>query len=419
MGSLTSIHVQSRPGYQPLDIRPLVCALIFLAVFAGCQGGRYYMANRLQELGIASALGLFVLGAWRGLFQLDLATWKDWFIKPICLIIGIMGISSLAFYANYGGNPLFSFFSAREFLLAFMGPGIYLLCRSGFPLTTVEKTLRFTLIALMLNYLIFYFTLDLKSLFFSSDHTLSNLVTYDEWRGFRLKPPLFAIMVALMAALIGLGQSRNFLTWVVSLSVLGIAVYIWSIVMFRSTLATMIMSIFLYPVFLSSKNRIPIMVVLFPLVILLMPVGFQVMLDLFLGSDGGAIRSKAFALAFEQIPKHFLFGAGEDNAYGATYQDIVAPYFYPDDIGLVGTLYKYGVVGAFLYLFMHFKIWARLWFANMRYVEEQGQINPLLWGLFMWLTALAFNLVLNPGLAYAQGITLASTAFALASLYSR
>ena len=375
------------------------------------------MANRLQELGIASALGLFALGAWRGMFTLDLKTLKHWCLKPICLIIGIMGVSSLAFYANYGGNPLYSFFSGREFLLGFMGPGIYLLCRTGLPIATLEKILRFTIIALMINYLFFYFTMDLKAAFFSSDHTVSNLVTYDDWRGFRLKPPLFAIMVGLMSALIGLGQSRSFKAWLLSLSVLSIAIYIWSIVMFRSTLATMLLSMCLYPLFLASRNRIPTVFVLSPMIILLLPVAFQVMLDVFLGSDGGNIRSKAFALAFEQIPGHVLFGAGEDNAYGATYQDIVAPYFYPDDIGLVGTVYKYGAVGAFLYLFMHFKIWRRLWSANMRHVEVHGSINPLLWGLFMWLTALAFNLVLNPGLAYAQGITLASIGFALASLH--
>jgi hypothetical protein len=66
---------------------------------------------------------------------------------------------------------------------------------------------------------------------------------------------------------------------------------------------------------------------------------------------------------------------------------------------------------------MHFKLWQRLWAANILHVSSRGRINPLLWGIFMWLTALAFNLVLNPGLAYAQGITLASTGFALASLY--
>jgi len=153
--------------------------------------------------------------------------------------------------------------------------------------------------------------------------------------------------------------------------------------------------------------------------ILLIPAGFELMLEVFLGSDGGSIRSKAFVLAFEQIPGHFLFGAGEDNAYGATYQDIVAPYFYPDDIGWIGTFYKYGAVGAFLYLYMHAKVWSRLWAANIQFVQVHGYLNPLLWALFMWLTALAFNLVLNPGLAYAQGITLASTAFALASLHSR
>ncbi|MEH6585727.1 MAG: hypothetical protein V7720_04165 [Halioglobus sp.] len=408
-----------KASYRPLNIQPLVCGLIFLAIFAGCQGGRYYMANRLQELGIFSALALMALGSWRAFFQLDMASLRAWVLKPLCLIFGIMVISSLAFYVNFGGNPLYSFFSAREFMLGFMGPGVYLLCRTGLPISVVEKTVGFTLIALMLNYLIFYFTLDLKSLFFSTDHTLSNLVTYDDWRGFRLKPPLFAIMVGLMAAFISVGQSRRFLAWVISLSVMGIAIYIWSIVMFRSTLATMALAMCLYPLVFSSKNRIPLVVVMAPLVILCVPVGFELMLDVFLGSDGGSLRKKAFELAFEQIPGHFVFGAGEDNAYGATYQDIVAPYFYPDDIGFVGTLYKYGAVGAMLYLYMHAKIWSQLWAANISYTRAHGHLNPQLWAIFMWLTAMAFNLVLNPGLAYAQGITLASMGFALASLHLR
>jgi hypothetical protein len=328
-----------------------------------------------------------------------------------------MGVSSLVFSINHGGNPLFSFFSAREFLLAFMGPGIYLLCRSGLPVEAVEKTLRMTILLLMLNYLFFYFTMDLQAAFFSTDHTVSNLVTYDDWRGFRLKPPLFAIMVGLMAALISLGQSRNLRAWTLSLLTLGIAIYIWSIVMFRSTLTTMLLAMLLYPLFLVSRRRLALVIVLCPLLVLLIPFLYQAMLEVFLGSDGGSIRSKAFALAFQQIPRHPLLGAGEDSAYGATYQDIVAPFFYPDDIGLVGTIYKYGLLGAMLYLFMHFKILQRLWAANIAHVTSRGRLNPLLWGIFMWLTALAFNLVLNPGLAYAQGITLASTGFALASLH--
>ena len=416
MHAMLTADVEPRAGYPPLNIQPLIYGLLFLAVFAGCQGGRYYMSNRLQELGIFSGLALMVLGTWRAFFQLDMATLKAWVFKPLGLIFGIMIISSLAFYVNYGGNPLYSFFSAREFMLGFMGPGVYLLCRTGLPIAAVEKTVSFAFIALMLNYLFFYFTLDLPSLFFSTDHTVSNLVSYDDWRGFRLKPPLFAIMVGLMAALLGVGQSRSILTWIGSLAVVSIAIYIWSIVMFRSTLATMILSMCLYPIIFASRNRIPLVVVLSPLIILCIPVGFEVMLDVFLGSDGGSLRKKAFELAFEELPGHFFFGAGEDNAYGISYQDIVAPYFYVDDIGIVGTLYKYGVVGAFLYLYMHFKIWKQLWAANIKFSQIHGHLNPLLWAIFMWLTAMAFNLVLNPGLAYAQGITIASIGFSLASL---
>ncbi|MCX2980583.1 hypothetical protein EYC98_06805 [Halieaceae bacterium IMCC14734] len=417
MDSTLQYKLEERVAHRPLNIQPLICSLLFLAIFAGCQGGRYYMSNRLQELGIFSALLLMSLGAWRAVFQLNLDNLKDWVLKPVCLIFGIMLISSMAFYVNYGGNPLYSFFSAREFMLAFVGPGVYLLCRTGLPVRVVETTVRFALVALMLNYLFFYFTLDLKSLFFSTDHTLSNLVTYDDWRGFRLKPPLFAIMVGLMAAFIGVGQARTFMSWAISLSVMGIAIYIWSIVMFRSTLATMAMAMLLYPALFASKNRIPLVVVMSPLLILSIPVGFDMMLDVFLGSDGGGLRKQSFELAFQQIPGHLIFGAGEDNAYGATYQDIVGPYFFPDDIGFIGTLYKYGVVGAFLYLYMHIKIWSRLWAANIQFKKIYGRLNPQLWAIFMWLTAMAFNLVLNPGLAYAQGITLASIGFALASLH--
>ncbi len=399
-----------------LNLRWMVWGLLFLAIFAGFQGGRYYMANRLQELGIASALALYALGAWRGLFMLPRREWQAWVIRPILLIGGIMGISSLVFTLNYQGNVLYSFFSAREFLLAFVGPGIYLLSRCGLPLSDIQRVFWIALVALMLNYLFFYFTMDLREAFFSSDHTVSNLVTYDEWRGFRLKPPLFAIMVGLMAALLLVGQSNRWSSRLGAVAIVALAAYIWSIVLFRSTLATMVLSILLYPLLLSHRNRVQLMLVAAPLVLILLPVVSVMALENFLQADGGNIRAKAFALAFEHIPRHALFGAGEDSAYGQSYQDIVAPYFFPSDLGLVGTTYKYGLIGIALYLFMHGKIWLTLWRANIAHRQDHGRLNALLWALLMFMTAQTFNLLLNPGLAYAQGITLGSLALALASL---
>ena len=400
-----------------VNLRPVLYAAVFIAVFAGFQGGRYYLANRLQELGIASAMLLFVVGAWRALFHLSYREWKDWTLKPLYLLGSIMGVSSVVFVLRYSGHLLFSLFSAREFLLAFIGPGIYLLCRCGLPLKRVEQSVWLALLALMLNYLFFYFTMDLRAAFFSSDHTVSNLVTYDAWRGFRLKPPLFAIMLALLGGLALLVQRRGAVARTGALLCVAVAAFIWSIVLFRSTLATMLLAVVLYPLFISQRNRLKLVAVGAPLAIIAMPVAMSLAVTHFMQTDGGAIRARAFARALEHIARHPLLGAGEDSAYGQSYQDIVAAYFFPSDLGLVGVTYKYGVLGAGLYLFMHAKIWLRLWSANIARRERSGRIDPLIWALLMFMTAQTFNLALNPGLAYAQGITLGSLALALASVH--
>jgi hypothetical protein len=167
---------------------------------------------------------------------------------------------------------------------------------------------------------------------------------------------------------------------------------------------------------LSDRRRLQLILLVAPLALLAAPVALSLALDHFLAADGGSIRARAFARAVEHIPRHLFLGAGEDSAYGQSYQDIVAPYFFPSDLGLVGTCYKYGLVGIALYLFMHGKIWVNLWRANIACRDRAGRLDPLLWALLIFLTAQTFNLMLNPGLAYAQGITLGSLALALARL---
>ena len=104
-----------------LSLNPLISLLLLIALFAGLQGGRYFLANRLQEVGIFCALLVFALGAYASLFKLDYDSWKRWVYLPILLLGGIMVVSATTFLVQYGGNLLFNFFSAREFLLGFLG----------------------------------------------------------------------------------------------------------------------------------------------------------------------------------------------------------------------------------------------------------------------------------------------------------
>lgn len=399
-----------------ISLYPIISTLLLVALFAGLQGGRYFYANRLQELGTLCALLVFVMGAWITLFRLPVRQWNRWVFTPTLIIFGVMIVSGVAFALNFGGNALFNFFAAREFLLGFIGPAMVLIVRAGYPLERLQRVVVVCLVLLMVNYLYHYFTMDLRAAFFSSDHTISNLVTYDEWRGFRLKPSMVGIMLAIVIGLILCFQCSSLSGFLLGLILLGLGAYIWSIVMFRSTLATLILGIVIYQFFLARKNRVPLVFFALPLLVMVAPIALQVFIAQFANADGGSLRLHSFLLALEVIPNHFFFGVGEDSAYGVTYGDLFGKKFSPSDIGLVGITFKYGLVGLTLYLFMHGLIFYRLWHANLLHHVVTGRSDALLVGLLILITAQSLNLALIAGLAYAQGITTGSLSLAYAYL---
>jgi hypothetical protein len=402
-----------------VSLNPLISLLIFIALFAGLQGGRYVFANRLQEVGTLCALIVFAIGAWITLFRLPGKEWNRWVFNPALLIFGVMAISGLAFALNFGGNALYNFFAAREFLLGFIGPAIVLIVRAGYPLQSLHNVILACLVALMVNYLYHYNTMDLRAAFFSSDHTISNLVTYDEWRGFRLKPSMVAVMLAVLVGFMMLLRRRSMASLLLAFTLIGLGAYIWSIVMFRSTLATMVFGLIIYQLFLAGRNRVPLAFVVMPLGFIVAPIVIQIVLQHFAEADGGSLRLNSFRLALQSIPNHFFFGIGEDSAYGITYGDLFGKKFSPSDIGLVGIAFKYGVLGLGLYLSMHAMIFVSLWRANLAVRSATGQHDPILFALLVLITAQTLNLPLIAGLGYAQGITTGSLSLAYASLLNR
>jgi hypothetical protein len=399
-----------------ISLTPYLSAMLFLAVFAGFQGGRYFFANRLQELGTFCALLVFVIGAWVTLFRISQAEWKRWVYTPCLLIGAIMMIWSATFGLKFGESLIFSLFASREFLLGFIGPAMYLIVRAGYPLASLVRVIWMCLLALLVNYIYFYSTMDLRAAFFSSDHTLSALITYDEWRGFRLKPTMFAVMLALLSGTMLLWQRRSVLASLFAIALISLACYIWSIVLFRAHLATMILSLVIYLVFLIHPRRINYLLLLAPLGVIATPYVVVQVFSHFQEADGGALRIGSYKMALSQIVNHPLLGVGEDSAYGRTYQDLFSSTFFPSDLGLIGVMFKYGTVGTTLYLYCHFLTWGRLWRTNFLLRCHNGRHDPLLWGMLILMTSQTLNLPLISGLVHAQGITLASVAIAYCAL---
>jgi hypothetical protein len=401
-----------------MRLKPIMCLLLFVAIYAGLHGGVYFFKNRLQELGIFFTLLMFAAAAWLSLFRLDQPIWKKWVYRPVALTLGIMVCWALVFSLRYGTNPLFSFFASREYFFIFLAPAIYLLWRNGLDVIWIRRIVWFSFFFLMINYLFFYSTMDLEAAFFSDDVYLNTMVTMDDWRGFRLKPPLFAIMVAiLMSAMMMFSRISRWHT-LGAIITFSIGAYIWSIVQFRSTLASMVLACMLYPFLTAHYNRLPLLVSSIPAGIVVI----YVIVEILMGGEGISaagddVRAKAFAAAIKSIAQQPLWGAGQESAFTISYQQLMGRKFFPDDIGLVGITYQYGFIGLALYLYMHFLILYRTWKTNWEYREIVGRHEPLIWGLFMWMCAQTFNLVLNPGLSSAKGITVAAIALALCGIY--
>jgi hypothetical protein len=395
----------------------VVNVLMLVALFTGLQGARYYAGNVAQELGIACSIVIFLIGSFFSFFVISRREWNRWVILPIFFIGIIMIASGLTYALRYGGNPLFNIMAAREFLFIFLCPGIYLCCRAGYSTERFTNILWIVLIALMANYLFNYWRLDLKDMFFSADHRIQSLVTYDEWRGFRLKPSLFALMVVIIWAAAKLFNSATSAGLkVVSLTAGAVAAYIWSIVMFRSTLATMVISLMVYPLFFHRPKNIQLLIVLTPLALIIAPVLGSIIYEFFSNAEGGNVRVAAFNTALKHLPAIFVLGAGEDSAYGPTYKMLFGAKFYPSDLCLFGLTFKYGVTGLILYIYLHRKIIIELCKAHWGNAGGNSSEKTLIWTLLIFFLALSINLLINTGLAYAQGITLGSCALALAKI---
>jgi len=399
---------------------------LVLIFYAGYQGGKYWFSNRFQEIGIALAMTMFLYAAVRlatskqrisreGLSKPTIR-WAWWFWTTPLLVFYLMVSPSLSFSLIEGSAFAPSFFGTREFLILFLAPAIYFIYKTGYPIERIERMFVLGLILIVFNYLFHYFRIDLPSAYFSSGYT-SYLVTYDEWRGYRLKPPLIALVIITLYTLIRLVQKDRILKkigWIILFCVIA---YIWFLVKARSQMATVVLAVLLYPLFFSRPKRINFFILISPLAFFVLLTLGGVILEKFTQAEGAEVRASSYLIAIENIQKYPFFGYGQSSAYSKTYQDIFGKKFFPTDLGIIGITFKYGGIGAAIYVFYNLFILIRLMKVNWYYRFRHGRHNPVLWSLFVLFIAVSINLFLNPVLAMMQGLTSAAFALGLGACY--
>ena len=393
--------------------RKVDIAYVFI-FYVGFQGGRYYLENRIQELSFVVVLTLFAFGAIKLAMQRADVKWGLWFWIPSLIISYPMIISSTTYYLNTGSNIFYSFFATREFLIIYLAPTIFYMYKLGYPIERLEKLFVISIIIAILNYLFFYLTLDLVALKWGSHLYMSQQITFDEWRGYRLKPPTAALYLAtsyfLILMMYKLGSIKKFGVIII----LSMVMFCWYIVVQRSQITMLILSTILYPILFSRPSRINVLIFVLPVVFLTILLFLGTLVEIFFEVD--KIRKETYRICLEIISEIPILGFGTASWKGITYQTVLGQYFYPSDSGFIGICFKYGILGGSIYLYILLLIVVRSVKTNWHYFFYKKKINPLLIALVIWVIGTSINFLVAE-LVFMQGIYMASFIIGLTACY--
>lgn len=404
-----------------IKFKTAVSVAIFIALYTGFQGGRYYLANRVQEIGILCCLIMFCYGAVMTSLTVKDSDfrWSWWVFATLFFLAYTFFLPAQRFSVNAGVALVPSLFASREFLLALLCPSLYFMYRLGLEVERIEAIFLATLVALVIAYAFHYYTMNLPAAYFSSDHAVAGLVTYDPWRGYRLKTPSFAFYLLTVLAPIYIFIREgvtNKVKWVLMTLLI---IHIWILVSHRSMALSLMAAVLSYHFFFAKKPRLGLFFMILPAVFLLVPIGISSALEHLskLDPETDGVRYKSGTFAMIQFLETPLLGFGQQSNSTLTEQQIFWYKFYSADLGMVGILFKYGAVGAFVYISFSIFLVRRMIVTNWAIKKEYGKLNPIIFALLIVYVAFTLNIMLVPVYTYISGVTAGAFGIALTSIW--
>lgn len=404
-----------------IEGRALVGGAFFISFYTGFQGGRYFLANRIQEIGILCVLGLFLYGTILTAMKVPRhrLNWNWWVFSILIFLAYTFVLPAYLFAENANVAMAPSLFASREYLITLLCPSLYFLYKLGYTIDEIESVFVKALVALILSYIFHYFRMDLKAAYFSSDHTIAGLVTFDPWRGYRLKTPSFAFYLLTVLAPMFVYYSKTMAKKFAWFLMCILLIYIWILVAQRSMMATLILSAIAYNMMFAEKNRLGVFFFILPAAIWGIWVGVGEAFDHLskLDPETDGVRFKSYMIAWESIKDHPLFGFGQQSNSTLTEQQIFWYKFFSADLGIIGITFKYGFVGAFVYIFFSIYMLQRMVTTIWIYKKVFGVINPILLALFVVYLAFTINIAFTPAFTYIPGLTAGAFGIALSSIW--
>lgn len=406
------------PSLQP---RLLLGPALALFYFFAFQGGWYYH-RATQELGLAAIAGLFfycvVATGLQSPAERDYR-WEKWAWGVPLFVLGFVVFYALLFSLHTGANPVPGILALRYYGALLVAPVLFLSYKLGVSIRTHERILLAALVLLLLNYTFNYFRIDPSVALHSDDHTIRAIVTYDEWRGYRLKPNYYSFyLLTFLGFLVAL---RPGFGWLRPLGIAAtLACLFWlGVLRPRAGLLGMTAATLTYALFLVRPARLGLFLTAAPVTVaagtLLLAANASAFVDSFRSDWSFIARLQSYRIALSVIQEYPIFGFGQASYYSLSYQDVFGHHFYPGDIGLIGVGFRNGLAGVAFYVCFHLYLVQHMVRVNWRYLRRYGQTTPGLVALTLLVIGLLPVLPTQPAFAFDFGLPVAGICLGFAA----
>ena len=399
--------------------RTILKTMLWIALFGGLQSGKFFFYNRMQELSMGVTVVLFFYAAYfAAQVKNSSVSWTLWFFGPLLGIAMVTTVPAYMFSTHNHVDMLPSVLANRAILNYLISPSIVFLYVSGTSIAEIEGTIISVLKWSIIVYLCAYFTLPLPTYFVSDDPWKAGLVTYD-YRGYRLKIPFKVMVISATLFLHKLGTDKaNRGTWLLFSAFVVLSLNLYTS---RSLNAGIVLSSVFFFVLLRNKRRAPLFMMLLPIIILGQSYGIVSFFDHLAieNAAGNDVRYDSYKKALGIIERYPLLGMGMASAATITDSKLIWKYFFADDIGIVGIAYRYGLVGASIYLTFAIKLISNQISLHWKYTALNMKNSSLQIALLCTMINAVLNMILNVDFINPDGVMFASLIISLNAIHKR
>jgi len=335
-------------GAERLALR----AVLFVCFLGALGVDDYFPRSILQEA--IGALTLFAAFALAIVTRLPGERWVTLLILPLAAIAATALLYAFVFSQARGAPLLPSLLAQRFYVFYLLGPLVLLAWRAGAPQEEIEASFIAALYAAGFVYVVCYLALPLALYAESAEPTLRRLVQVDDWRGVRLKGPMFVFLLLFALEARRLLRPRGALPLLATLVALLGLLALFLVNVPRAHLAALAIAGALWPLFFAGPKRFRMGLAIAPLFATLgAALLFLVWDDVartFEADPSFRVRMQTAYYALQTIGERPLLGIGQASYRSTSYHDLYGTNFYPSDIGMLGVWFRYGLVGVVGYV---------------------------------------------------------------------